>query len=65
MQKIAQTSLYTVSYTFLFTIFLTLFIFFPIITEPKLYQVVTLTRHGARYHVNSFGDGDDTKPLWG
>lgn len=24
----------------------------------KLYQVVSLTRHGARYHVNDFGDGN-------
>ena len=31
----------------------------------KLYQVVSLSRHGARYHVNSAGGGDDTKPLWG
>lgn len=31
----------------------------------KLYQVVSLTRHGARYHVNDFGDGNDSKPLWG
>lgn len=33
--------------------------------QNKLYQVVSLTRHGARYHVNDFGDGADTKPLWG
>lgn len=31
----------------------------------KLYQVVSLTRHGARYHVNDFGDGNATEPLWG
>jgi broad specificity phosphatase PhoE len=36
-----------------------------LIIEAKLYQVVSLTRHGARYHVNAFGDGNDTKPLWG
>ena len=35
------------------------------LTQSKLYQVVSLTRHGARYHVNDFGDGNDTKPLWG
>jgi broad specificity phosphatase PhoE len=35
------------------------------IVKSKLYQVVSLTRHGARYHVNDFGDGNDTKPLWG
>lgn len=35
------------------------------ISQCKLYQVVSLTRHGARYHVNDFGDGNDTKPLWG
>lgn len=33
--------------------------------SSKLYQVVSLTRHGARYHVNAFGDGNDTKPFWG
>lgn len=34
------------------------------ISISKLYQVVSLARHGARYHVQSFYDGDDTKPLW-
>ena len=33
--------------------------------HSKLYQVVSLTRHGSRYHVNSVGGGGDTKPLWG
>ena len=36
-----------------------------ITVQTKLYQVVSLTRHGARYHVNEFGDGNETKPLWG
>jgi hypothetical protein len=27
--------------------------------------VVSISRHGARYHVNDFGDGASTKPLWG
>jgi len=31
----------------------------------KLYQVLSLTRHGSRYHVNDFGDGNETKALWG
>ena len=31
----------------------------------KLYQVVSLTRHGARYHVNDFGDGNQTRQFWG
>lgn len=61
MPKITQTS----TYNTVFLIFLIIFIFFSTTTESKLFQVVSLTRHGARYHVNSFGDGDDTKPLWG
>lgn len=32
--------------------------------DTKVYQLFTLSRHGARYHVQSFYDGDDTKPLW-
>ena len=35
------------------------------VIKAKLFQVVSLTRHGARYHVNAFGDGNDTEPLWG
>lgn len=35
------------------------------LTQSKLYQVVSLTRHGARYHVYPMGGGEDTKPLWG
>ena len=31
----------------------------------KLQQVVSLFRHGARYHLNSDYDGNSTKPLWG
>ncbi len=31
----------------------------------KLYQVVTLFRHGARYHLNSYYDGNSTFDTWG
>lgn len=34
-------------------------------TLSKLYQVVSLFRHGARYHLNSLYDGDSTLPLRG
>jgi broad specificity phosphatase PhoE len=36
-----------------------------LLASSRLYQVVSLTRHGARYHLNDFGDGAATKPLWG
>lgn len=46
----------------IFNIFL-LFLAFASATS-KLYQLFSLNRHGARYHVNNFYDGADTKPLW-
>lgn len=33
--------------------------------ESKLHQVVSLFRHGARYHLNSYYDGNATRDLWG
>ncbi len=41
-----------------------LFILSFTVATSKLYQLYTLNRHGARYHVNNFYDGADTKPLW-
>jgi hypothetical protein len=35
------------------------------IAETKLVQVVSLFRHGARYHLNDYYDGNSTKPFWG
>ena len=35
------------------------------VSEAKLHQVVSAFRHGARYHLNSMYDGNDTRPLWG
>lgn len=34
-------------------------------THAKLYQVASLFRHGARYHINGYYDGNSTKSLWG
>jgi hypothetical protein len=34
-------------------------------TSGKLYQVVSMFRHGARYHLNHFYDYNATKDLWG
>jgi lysosomal acid phosphatase len=31
----------------------------------ELVQLVTMFRHGARYHINSFYDGNETIPNWG
>lgn len=31
----------------------------------KLFQVVSLFRHGARFHINSLYDGNDTFSQWG
>jgi len=31
----------------------------------KVHQVVSLFRHGARYHLNSYYDGNSTLPFWG
>jgi len=36
-----------------------------VFASSKLQQVVSLFRHGARYHLNSDYDGNATKPLWG
>jgi hypothetical protein len=44
----------------IFTIFLVLFY-----SSAKLYQVVSLFRHGARFHINSFYDGNSTLNQWG
>ena len=33
-------------------------------TSPKLYQVLSLCRHGARYHEKDMWDGNDTKSMW-
>lgn len=41
------------------------FFVIAIILESKLYQVVSLFRHGARYHINGYYDGNATKDLWG
>lgn len=35
-----------------------------LLSLSKIYSVFSLVRHGARYHVMSFYDGDDTKPRW-
>jgi broad specificity phosphatase PhoE len=35
------------------------------VVEGKLFQVVSLFRHGARFHINGYYDGNSTKPLWG
>ncbi len=36
-----------------------------IVTQGKLFQVVSLFRHGARYHINGYYDGNSTKTSWG
>jgi hypothetical protein len=33
--------------------------------ESKLYQVVSMSRHGARYYVNDFYDGNSSRDVWG
>lgn len=33
--------------------------------ECKLHQVVSMFRHGARYHLNSYYDGNATREFWG
>ena len=45
-------------------VFLGLLLVFAL-AHSKLYQVVSLSRHGARYHVNGDGGGSETQPLWG
>ena len=38
---------------------------FSLLTTSKLVQVVSFFRHGARYHLNSYYDGNTTKDYWG
>lgn len=35
------------------------------VANSKLEQVVSFFRHGARYALNSYYDGNDTKYTWG
>jgi hypothetical protein len=35
------------------------------LSESKLYQVLSVFRHGARYHLNSYYDGNSTFDQWG
>ena len=35
------------------------------IAASKLYQVTSLFRHGARYHLNPLDDGNSTLDMWG
>lgn len=35
------------------------------LTQSKLEQVISIFRHGARYHLNSMFHGDEYKPYWG
>lgn len=35
------------------------------LTHSKLAQVVSFFRHGARYPLSSFYDGNDTRYIWG
>ena len=34
------------------------------LVESKLYQVVYVFRHGARYHLNPYYDGNSTYDVW-
>lgn len=36
-----------------------------LISIAKLYQVASLFRHGARYHLNALADGNSTHDMWG
>ena len=38
---------------------------FFISIQAKVQQVVSLFRHGARYHLNPWYDGNSTKEMWG
>jgi len=42
-----------------------LFALFITVAFSRLYQVVSLFRHGARYHLNSYYDGNSTLDQWG
>lgn len=35
------------------------------LSASKLYQVTSLFRHGARYHLNALYDGNSTHSVWG
>lgn len=35
------------------------------LSASKLYQVTSLFRHGARYHLNALYDGNSTHNVWG
>jgi hypothetical protein len=35
------------------------------VAQNKLYQLVSLFRHGARYHINNLYDGNATREVWG
>jgi hypothetical protein len=45
------------------TLLVTLIVFYT--AQSKLYQVVSQFRHGARYHLNDYYDGNSTRDLWG
>lgn len=36
-----------------------------VLSASKLYQVSSLFRHGARYHLNALYDGNSTHDIWG
>jgi len=42
-----------------------LIVFLIALSSAKLYQVVSLFRHGARYHLNALYDGNSTYDMWG
>ncbi len=44
------------------TLLLTLLV---VLSTSKLYQVTSLFRHGARYHINAIYDGNSTHDVWG
>ena len=45
-------------------IFIALLLSLAFLSSSKLYQVMSLCRHGARYHEKDMWDGNETKPLW-
>ncbi len=44
---------------------ISLLLFLIVFSSGKLYQVVSLFRHGARTHLNSLYDGNSTHDIWG
>ncbi len=42
-----------------------LLVFLIVCSSAKLYQVTSLFRHGARYHINPWYDGNSTFDVWG